>query len=71
MAKGFAYLVVVMDWASRKVLSWRLSNTMSTDACTDALEGLYATLCGRPHLQVAALGANGLAGRCLSLDMRR
>jgi len=32
---------------------------------------LYATLCGRPYLQVAALGANGLAGRCLSLDMRR
>ena len=35
------------------------------------LRGLYATLCGRPYLQVAALGANGLAGRCLSLDMRR
>lgn len=38
MAKGFAYLVAVMDWHSRKVLSWRLSNTMETDFCVEALE---------------------------------
>ena len=38
---------------------------------TSESDRLYATLCGRPYLQVAALGANGLAGRCLSLDMRR
>jgi transposase InsO family protein len=38
MAKGFAFLVAVMDWASRKVLHWRLSNTMTTDFCTEALE---------------------------------
>ena len=38
MAKGFAYLVAVMDWHSRKVLSWRLSNTMETDFCIEALE---------------------------------
>ena len=38
MAKGFVYLVVVMDWYSRKVLSWRLSNTMESDFCVDALE---------------------------------
>lgn len=37
MAKGFVYLTVIMDWYSRKVLSWRLSNTMS-DFCVDALE---------------------------------
>ncbi|MBU3748545.1 MAG: IS3 family transposase, partial [Burkholderiaceae bacterium] len=49
MAKGFAYLVVVMDWASRKVLSWRLSNTMSTDACTDALEEAIARY-GKPEI---------------------
>lgn len=42
MAKGFAYLVAVMDWASRKVLSWRLSNTMTTDFCTEALEEAIA-----------------------------
>lgn len=38
MAKFFAYLVAVMDWHSRKVLSWRLSNTMETDFCVEALE---------------------------------
>jgi len=38
LAKGFAYLVAVMDWHSRKVLSWRLSNTMETDFCVEALE---------------------------------
>ncbi len=38
MAKGFVYLVAVIDWYSRKVLSWRLSNSMDTDFCVDALE---------------------------------
>ena len=38
MAKGFCYLVAVMDWASRKVLSWRLSNTLDNSFCIDALE---------------------------------
>jgi putative transposase len=37
MAKGFVYLVAVMDWFSRRVLSWRLSITMETDFCVDAL----------------------------------
>jgi len=38
MAKGFCCLVAVMDWASRKVLAWRLSNTLDTSFCTEALE---------------------------------
>ena len=38
MAKGFLYLVVIMDWYSRKVLSWRLSNTMDVGFCIEALE---------------------------------
>ncbi len=38
MAKGFCYLVAIMDWASRKVLSWRLSNTLDTSFCMEALE---------------------------------
>ena len=38
MRKGFLYLVAIMDWHSRKVLSWRLSNTMETDFCVAALE---------------------------------
>ncbi len=38
MARGFCYLVAVMDWASRKVLSWRLSNTLDASFCVEALE---------------------------------
>lgn len=38
MARGFSYLTAVMDWASRKVLSFRLSNTLDTSLCTEALE---------------------------------
>jgi putative transposase len=38
MAKGFCYLVAIMDWASRKVLSWRLSNTLDTSFCIEALK---------------------------------
>ena len=38
MRKGFLYLVAVMDWASRKVLSWRLSNTLDADFCLEALK---------------------------------
>ena len=37
MARGFAYLVAIMDWHSRKVLSWRISNVMDTDFCIEAL----------------------------------
>ena len=37
MAKGFVYLVAVMDWFSRRVLSWRVSITMETDFCVEAL----------------------------------
>ncbi len=33
------YLAVIMDWHSRCVLSWRLSNTLEADFCVDALEG--------------------------------
>ncbi len=42
MAKGFCYLVAIMDWASRMVLSWRLSNTLDSAFCTDALEEAIA-----------------------------
>jgi putative transposase len=37
MARGFVYLVAVMDWYSRRVLSWRVSNTMDTRFCIYAL----------------------------------
>ena len=38
MQRGFLYLVAVMDWHSRKVLTWRLSNTLDADFCVAALE---------------------------------
>ena len=37
MAKGFLYLCAVLDWHTRRVLSWRLSNTLTTDFCIDAV----------------------------------
>ena len=38
LAKGFMYLVAIMDWYSRRVLAWRVSNTLDTDFCIEALE---------------------------------
>jgi putative transposase len=49
MRRGFLYLVVVMDWASRKVLSWRLSNTLEADFCVAALEEALAKY-GAPEI---------------------
>lgn len=42
MAKGFCYLGAIMDWATRKVLAWRLSNTLDASFCVDALEEAVA-----------------------------
>ena len=42
LRRGFMYLVAVMDWHSRKVLSWRLSNTLDADFCVSALEEAIA-----------------------------
>lgn len=49
MARGFVYLVAIMDWYSRRVLSFRLSNTMSADFCVEALEEALA-LYGPPEI---------------------
>ncbi len=49
MAKGFVYLCAVVDWASRKVLSHRVSITMETDFCLDALEEALAVH-GKPEI---------------------
>jgi putative transposase len=38
MRKGFVYLAAVLDWATRRVLSWRLSNSLTTDFCLEAVE---------------------------------
>lgn len=42
MARGFVYLFAVMDWASRRVLAWRLSNTLTTDFCLEAVQEALA-----------------------------
>jgi putative transposase len=49
MRRGFLYLVAVMDWATRRVLSWRLSNTMDVDFCIVALQEALARF-GRPEI---------------------
>ena len=49
MRRGFVYLIAVIDWYSRKVLSWRLSNTMTTDFCLDAVRDAISRY-GRPEI---------------------
>ncbi len=49
LAKGFLYLVAIMDWWSRKVLAWRLSNTMDVQFCVEALEEALDRY-GRPEI---------------------
>jgi putative transposase len=49
MRRGFVYLVAVMDWYSRRVLSWRLSNTLIADFCLDAVSEAIARH-GRPEI---------------------
>ncbi len=77
--RGFLYLVAVMDWATRHVLAWRLSNTMDTRFC---LEALYEALAryGRPEIfnsdqgsQFTSLDFTGVlsdAGIRISMDGR-
>ncbi len=55
MARGFLYLVAIIDWYSRYVLSWRLSNTLDAGFCTEALE--EALRIGRPDIFNADQGA--------------
>ena len=49
MARGFVYLAVVLDWATRRVLSWRLSITMEAAFCVETLEGALARH-GKPEI---------------------
>src|SRR5215831_15981290 len=49
IGRGFLYLVAIMDWASRAVLAWRLSNTMDVSFCSDALEEALARF-GKPDI---------------------
>jgi putative transposase len=62
MARGFMYLVAVMDWHSRKILSWRVSNTLNSDFCNQALQEALERY-GKPEIfntdQGAQFTSNG------------
>ena len=77
MRRGFVYLVAIVDWYSRRVLAWRLSNTLTTDFCIEALQEAIARY-GAPEIFntdqgsqftsaefTGVLKANGI---CISMD---
>lgn len=79
MASGFLYLVVVMDWFSRRVLAWRLSNTMDAEFCIEALEDaldrfgapeIFNTDQGSQFTGVAFTGTLEAHGVAISMDGR-
>ena len=49
MPRGFLYLVAIMDWHSRAVLAWQLSNTLGADFCVEAVEEALAHY-GNPEI---------------------
>jgi putative transposase len=49
MRRGFLYLFAVMDWSARRILTWRLSNTLTADFCIEAVEEAIA-LYGTPEI---------------------
>jgi putative transposase len=77
MAHGFAYLVTVIDWYSRRVLAWRLSNTMESSFCLEALREaleqfpkpeIFNTDQGSQFTSEAFTGALRSAGITISMD---
>ena len=56
MRHGFLYLVAIMDWYSRKVLSWRLSNSMEASFCVETLKEALAKY-GRPEIMNSDQGS--------------
>ncbi len=79
MARGFLYLVAIMDWASRAVLAWRLSNALDMRFCLEALDDALARH-GRPEIfntdqgaqftSAAFTGRLAAAGIAISMDGR-
>lgn len=65
MAKGFLYLVAIIDWYSRKVLAWRLSNTMDTSFCIEALDEALQHY-GPPDIFNSDQGSRGCSIFCVS-----
>ena len=79
MAKGFLYLAVVMDWVSRAVLAWRLSNALGAEFCVEALEEalarfgvpeIFNTDQGSQFTSTAFTGVLAEAGVRISMDGR-
>ena len=79
MAHGFLYLVAIIDWASRRVLAWRLSNTMDTAFCIAALDEalarhgtpeIFNTDQGAQFTSAAFTGRLEAAGIAISMDGR-
>ena len=77
--RGFLYLVAIMDWASRYVLAWRLSNTLDARFCTDALDEaltrhsapqIFNTDQGSQFTSFAFTGRLHAAGIRISMDGR-
>jgi len=66
MSRGFMYLVAVMDWHSRKVLSWRVSNTLDTDFCVQAVEEAISRF-GAPEIFNTDQGAQFTSSAFTSL----
>ena len=66
MRRGFVYLVAVMDWVSRRVLAWRLSNTLTTDFCLDAVRDALARW-GRPAIFNTDQGSQFTSGEFTGL----
>src|SRR5690606_18542195 len=78
LRRGFMYLVAVLDWYSRFVLSWRLSNSLGTSFCLDALEDaftwgqpeIFNTDQGAQFTSVAFTSRLQTAGVAISMDGR-
>ena len=79
VSRGFLYLVAIMDWASRHVLAWRLSNTLDVSFCTDALvealarygvPEIFNTDQGSQFTSMAFTGRLQEAGIRISMDGR-
>ena len=67
MARGFAYLVAIIDWYSRRVLAWRLSNTLDTGFCLEALRDALTGSAARSRALAADTGRpDGPAPACSS-----
>jgi len=66
MAKGFCYLVAIMDWASRRVMAWRLSNTLDASFCTEALEDAIRKY-GKPEIFNTDQGSQFTSGAFIEI----